>query len=154
MSLEREGKGTGRVWRREREKAKETFWRSCEKRLPAWDCGHIFAPTPQPLAAPDPTRGFSAPSGQDSDSREFAWELPGPGSLHLASKGRSRSGVYTSQAKAEADQDKEYTLTLLTSPTIGLPFPPLQSGSRPESPKTPKTQAHLEAGKGETPKRS
>ena len=95
MSLEREGKGTGRVWRREREKAKQTFWRSCEKRLPAWDCGTSSRPHPS-RSQPQIPRGVF----QHLQART-ATPASSPGNFRVL-------GVYTWQAKAGADQ--EFTL--------------------------------------------
>lgn len=139
------GAGTG-----ERDREDFFFFQDAvERDFPAWDCGRIFPPTPPQPAAPEPTCGFSTSKlGQRLPRARLV--TSGPGSSHLASRAGADPEFTLRRQRPELTQTRSTPSRVPSAQPLGFSFP--TSKQDPTKLKIPKTQAHPEAGKAETPK--
>lgn len=125
------------------------FQDAVERDFPAWDYGRIFPPTPQQPAALEPTCGFSTSKlGQRLPRARLV--TSGRGSSHLASRAGADPEFTLCRQRLELTQTRSTPSRVPTAQPLGFPFP--TSKQDPTKLKIPKTQAHPEVGKAETPK--
>lgn len=142
-------RGWGGDWRQRNRKSFFFFQDAVERDFPAWDYGLIFPPTPPQPAAPEPTCGFSTSKlGQRLPRARLV--TSGRGSSHLASRAGADPEFTLCRQRLELTQTRSTPSHVPTAQPLGFPLP--TSKQDPTKQKIPKTQAHPEAGKAETPK--
>lgn len=140
--------GVGRGLEREIEKI-FFFSRRCAKRLPCLGLRPHLPPTPPQPAAPEPTCGFSTSKlGQRLPRARLV--TSGPGSSHLAGRAGADPEFTLRRQRPELTQTRSTPSRVPNAQPLGFSFP--TSKQDPTKLKIPKTQAHPEAGKAETPK--